>query len=346
MEKPYKQLAERLDSLPNGFPPTESGVELRLLKKLFSLEEAELASKLRLTKETSAQITGRTGGDLKEVRKLLKQMVKRGLISFGKVEGGLGFGLMPFVVGIYEMQVGRIDAEFAALFEEYYQQSFGQTLAVEPQVHRVVPVGETVRVDMEVRPYESAADIVSGSKSWGVVECICRTQQALIGDPCLHPRDVCMVLSEQPGAFDRNTGIRKLTMEGSLDTLKRASQAGLVHTVSNNQEGHWYICNCCSCSCGFLRGIAELGIANDEDLCLACEICMDYCNFDALEMNDVILVDEVRCVGCGLCVTACPEEALTLVRRPEEEVFGVPVTEEDWWEERAMATDRDLKEVL
>ena len=43
----YQQLAHHLDNLPAGYPATESGVELRILRRLFSPEEAALA--LRLT---------------------------------------------------------------------------------------------------------------------------------------------------------------------------------------------------------------------------------------------------------------------------------------------------------
>jgi len=32
---PYKRLAAHLDDLPGGFPPTESGVEQRILRRLF-----------------------------------------------------------------------------------------------------------------------------------------------------------------------------------------------------------------------------------------------------------------------------------------------------------------------
>jgi len=39
----YKKLALYLDDLPAGFPPTEEGVELRLLQALFTPEEAQLA---------------------------------------------------------------------------------------------------------------------------------------------------------------------------------------------------------------------------------------------------------------------------------------------------------------
>jgi hypothetical protein len=56
----YKQLAERLDTIPNGFPTTESGVELKLLAKLFTPEEAALTVQLKLTPESVEQIAERT----------------------------------------------------------------------------------------------------------------------------------------------------------------------------------------------------------------------------------------------------------------------------------------------
>jgi electron transport complex protein RnfB len=354
---PYKRLAECLDALPNGFPPTDDGAELRLLAKLFVPEEAALAAQLRLTLETPAQIAARLGGDPRVLRKQLKGMARRGLIAAGRAEGGLGYGLLPFVVGIYEMQFSSIDAELARLFEDYYQQAFGQALAMQPPVHRVVPVGESVQMEVEVRPFESAAGVVAGAEAWGVVDCICRVQKALIGEPCEHPVDVCMVLSETPGAFDNSPAIRALTRQQAMATLRRAAEAGLVHSVGNKQQGLWYICNCCTCSCGVLRGMAEVGIANvvarspfvnrvDEALCIGCGECVEWCQFGALSLDDVVRVDESRCVGCGVCALACPEEALSLERRPAEEVLPVPVTEADWRAQRAAARGLDVGGVL
>jgi Pyruvate/2-oxoacid:ferredoxin oxidoreductase delta subunit len=354
---PYQLLAQRLDSLPNGYPPSPDSLEIELLERLFTPQEAHLAAQLRLSKESSRQIAERTGGDHKEVRNMLKSMAKRGLINAGRVEGGLGYGLLPFVVGIYELQVNTLDAELAQLFERYYQQSFGTILRIEPAVHRVIPVGESVQVDMEIRPYESAADIVNNAKAWGVVECICRKQKDLIGDPCDHPLEVCMMLNQKPGAYNNSSYIRALTLEEALDTLQVAAEAGLVHTVSNDQRGSSYICNCCTCSCGILRGISELGIANavahsafvntvDEDLCIACEDCLEYCQFDALSMDLIVQVDQLRCVGCGACVQACPENALILLRRPEEEVSPIPMSKSDWMQQRATARGIDFQNVL
>jgi len=117
-EDPYKRLAERLDALPQGFPPTEDGAELRLLAKLLAPAEAALAAQLRLTLETPAQLAARIDGDPKALRKQLKAMARRGLVAAGRAEGGMGYGLLPFVVGIYEMQFDVIDAELAHLFED------------------------------------------------------------------------------------------------------------------------------------------------------------------------------------------------------------------------------------
>jgi ferredoxin len=356
--EPYRQLAQRLDALPNGFPPTAGGAELRLLAKLFTPEEAELAAQLRLTLETSQEISARLGGDPKTIRTQLKSMARQGLIKAGQHSaGGLGYGLLPFVVGIYEFQLERLDAELAQLVEDYFQQAFSQMLALTPPVHRVIPVNQTIKVDMEIQPYESAAGIINNSRAWGVIDCICRKQKALIGQPCPHPLDVCMVLSQTPGVFDQSTGVRALSHAEAVATLQRAAAAGLVHSVTNNQQGLWYICNCCTCSCGILRGMAELGLANvvarsafvntvDETRCTGCGDCLTYCQFNALMLDDVVQVNDPRCVGCGVCVPVCPEQALGLVRRPAEQIKPPPVTEPDWQAERAAARGLDLGNVL
>ena len=69
-----------------------------------------------------------------------------------------------------------------------------------------------------------------------------------------------------------------------------------MHSVSNNQQGLWYLFNCCTCACGILRGLAGLGMANvvaasaflcevDEDKCIACGESATRCSFDALTMT-------------------------------------------------------------
>jgi Fe-S-cluster-containing hydrogenase component 2 len=363
-DNPYKRLAERLDALPSGFPPTEDGAELKLLAKLFTPEEAALAAELRLTLETPEQIAARLAEaglppiEPEALGAQLKGMSRKGLIAAGRSEAGLGFGLMPFVVGIYEAQAGRVDSELARLFENYYLQAFGQMLTTQPSFHRVVPIGESIQVGIDVRPFESASEIVNAAQAWGVLDCICRLQKALIGEACEHPVDICMVLSKRPGVFDHHPVIQPLTKEGALETLQRAAKAGLVHSVSNTQEDISYICNCCTCSCGILRGIADLGIANaiarssfvnqvDEELCIGCEECIETCQFEALYMEgSVAKVNRVRCLGCGVCVQACTELALSLAQRPAEEVLPIPAREADWRLQRAAYRNVDINQIL
>jgi ferredoxin len=191
------------------------------------------------------------------------------------------------------------------------------------------------------------------AKAWGVTDCICRKQQALLGHGCDHPLDVCMIFSEVPGFFDQRQGVRALTQDEALATLQRAADAGLVHSTSNTQEGLWYLCNCCTCACGFLRSVSELGTANviahsafvcevDEDLCAGCRDCEDGCSFNALTVEHIAQVDALRCAGCGVCILACSTDALKLVRRSDEEILVPPQTEAEWRHLRAEARGIDL----
>jgi ferredoxin len=351
----YRKLAQRLDALPHGFPPTEDGVELRLLAKLMTPEEAELVAQLRLTPESHRTLAKRLDSDPRALRQQLKALVRRGLITVGRAERGLGYRLLPFVVGIYEMQAATIDAELAELFERYYRQAFQQALTWQPSVHRVVPIHESVDVSLEIRPYEDVVTILKDAAAWGVTDCICRRQQELIGQPCEHPVDVCMVLGDRPGAFDRQDGVRALTRDEAKATLRRAADAGLVHSVSNTRRGLWYICNCCTCACGILRGIAEVGVERaiarapfrshvDAEACVGCGLCVERCPFGAVTVDGAAQIDSARCTGCGLCVAACPQDALSLVRRAD--VAPPPAEEQDWMQDRAAARGQSLEEVL
>jgi electron transport complex protein RnfB len=354
----YRRLARRLDEIPNGFPATESGAELRLLAELFAPDEAELALELKLTPEPVARIAKRAGADARGLDAKLSGMADRGLIRAKRRKERVAYGLIPFVVGIYELQLDHIDEKLARLFEEYYQEAFHKLLEVKPTMQRVIAVEQNVPVGIGVTPYEIASDLLGEAKSWGVMDCICRKQKKLVGQPCEHPVDVCMIFSRRPGAFDESESIRVLTKQEALDVLRRAEEAGLVHTVENVQRGAFYICNCCTCSCAILRGVAEYGMlgavspsgfraALDERLCTGCELCIERCQFGALSVaENLCSIDEQRCFGCGLCVSACGDGALSLVRRPEDQVPEPPQAVSDWMMDRADARGLDRGRLL
>lgn len=356
MDNIYKQLAQRLDQIPNGFPETKSGVELKILEKLFTPEEAQLACHLSLEPQIAKSAAQQIGWDERKTFILLKGMTKKGLIEAERGEGGLAFKLIPFIVGFYENQNARIDEEFAHLFEAYYKEAFHRMAILKPSVHRVIPVETTIPLNIEVMPYERASTYIEEARAWGVLPCICRVQKRLIGQGCHHSEENCLVFSSKPNVFNRTDAIRAVTKEEALAILENANKEGMVHSTGNKQKGVTYICNCCTCSCSILRGIAEYGELNamgqsdfyavvDETLCTGCEACIDRCQFKALEVSDehgVCKVNLSRCYGCGLCVSTCPTEALSLKQKPAHEIEPPPLSESEWREKRAKSRKLDV----
>ncbi len=53
--------------------------------------------------------------------------------------------------------------------------------------------------------------------------------------------------------------------------------------------------------------------SKDEEKCIQCGKCREYCRFDAIN-EDLNLVED-RCEGCGVCEYVCPEDAITLRER-------------------------------
>lgn len=347
-EEVYRRLAQRLDAIPNGFPATESGVELRLLAKLFTPQEAELATRMNLSLEAPEAIAKRIGADPQQTARTLKEMARKGLIRFRRGEGTLLFALMPFVVGIYEEQLPRIDRELAELVEAYFSEVGGKIiLDVAPAIHRVVAVEEAVPFDLEILAWERASALVESARAWGVRDCICRVQQKLIGKGCDHLVEVCLNLAPVEGAFDGSPSTRAISKEEALQLLHAAEEDGLVHTIGNYQDGHFYICNCCSCCCAVLRAVTEYQVPNavtnsgflavvDEEECIGCGECVERCPLTALVLEETARVDEARCVGCGVCTVTCPTEAIGLQRRADAPE-PPPANLKEWMARRAQA---------
>jgi len=347
----FKKLAAVLDRIPNGFPATESGVELKILEKLFSLPQAELATHLTLEGQTAKQVARRSGLEERECFLLLKKMTRKGLIEAEPGKGGLAFRLIPFIVGFYEKQNARIDAEFARLFEQYYREALHRIMDMNPPVHRVIPVETAIPLQVEVMPYERASHYLNRARAWGVLPCICRVQQALIGKGCTHSRENCLVFSSRPGAFDRTDAIRAIPREEAFEILDQARREGLIHSTGNRRDGLTYICNCCTCCCGVIRGVTEFGHLNavarsdflagvDENLCTGCGLCVDRCPFGALRVETEegrCRVDSRHCFGCGLCVSSCPRTALFLGPKPGDQLKAPPEDERAWRKARAEA---------
>src|SRR4030042_2131712 len=105
----YYRLRDVLDTIPNGFPKTDNVLEIRILQKIFNEEEADIASKLKIKFETAQQIAERLGMDPVYLSARLEEMQGKGQIFRVKLGEILLYKLLPFVFGIYEWQVYRMD---------------------------------------------------------------------------------------------------------------------------------------------------------------------------------------------------------------------------------------------
>ena len=338
----YEQLAEALNKLPNGFPRTPSNVEIRVLKKIFSSEEASLASQLKGSMESVEAIANRIGLPPEEAEEKLVKMAKRGFLWSYEKNGKPFFRLAPFVVGIYESQRENMDHELAHLVEDYLANG-GAVGIMKPQpaLHRVIPAQKAVKSEW-ILPYDDVKAILMNSKTFHLNDCICRMQQDHIGRRCDFPLRTCLSFSPIQRQPDENT----ISKEEALAFLDKAEEMGLVHTVSNVMKGLGYVCNCCGCCCGILRAINDWGIENsvayanyyaviDADECLGCGICRNRCQVHAISEKDgVSIVNRKKCIGCGLCVTGCPNGVAKLEKKPKSEIVNPPADFESWEHER------------
>ena len=338
----YEQLAEALDRLPNGFPRTSSNVEIRVLKKIFSPEEARIAGQLTGSTESVDVIAEKIGLSVEETQEKLVKLAKRGVVWYEDQKGKPSFRLAPFVVGIYEAQLETMDHELAHLVEEYFANG-GATGIMKPQpaLHRVIPAQKAVKSEL-ILPYDDVKAILLNSRSFGLRDCVCRVQQKHLSYDCTFPLRTCLFFSECERPPHRYT----ISKEEALAFLDKAEEIGLVHTVSNVMKGVGYVCNCCGCCCGILRGINEWGIENsvahanytatiDPSQCLNCGTCRTRCQVHAItEQNDVSSVNQQKCIGCGLCVTGCPNNAAQLKRKPDSQIINPPDNFATWEHER------------
>jgi Na+-translocating ferredoxin:NAD+ oxidoreductase subunit B len=331
----YRALQRHLDRMPVPYPATKSGVEIRILKRLFTPDDAKLALSLSAIPEPLARVHRRKRRmTLTEVGQALDGMADRGLIQ--KIPGKQGpmYSKAPLAVGFYESQVNRLTPGLELDIRAYMDEAFGRAgfSRVTPQM-RTVPVHKSIPIEHAVGTYDRIRDFVEASPGpFGAIPCVCRQGHDLTGEPCKQTREPhnCLMLGMAAKMMIAKGVARKVSKQEMLEFLEKADRDGLVLQPQNTQEP-MYVCCCCGCCCGVLNMAKKLPkpaeffqsdfVASlDSGKCQVCGTCIARCNMDAIAGDDgPPEIAEDRCIGCGLCVTTCPSEALTLrnkERRP------------------------------
>lgn len=335
MNDVYQRLASHLDKLPEGFPPTESGVELRILKRLFTPEEAEMAMVLSMMPAPASKIAKKIGRSEAETEDIFYKLSRKGLI-LRTAKNGVNFYLAAqFVVGIWEYHVNDLDEGLIKDFNEYAPHLVKKGwLSHKTQQFRVIPIAQSISAEIGVMPYEEAEKIIRGQKKIVVAPCICRKEHTIVGKSCNKPLECCFSFGGGAYFYEENGLGRSISQEEAIDILHKAVDAGLVIQPGNAQKPI-NICLCCSCCCQVLKNLKTLDepakvvnsnyyAAVEEENCTACGACADRCQMDAIEIGDVAKVKTERCIGCGLCVAACAFEAVKMKAKEASEKLVPP----------------------
>jgi ferredoxin len=332
-ENVYRRLQQHLDRMPIGFPATESGVELRLLERLFTTEEAELALHLGMFPEPVERIHARArkqGVELAQLRGALERLAAKGAILETRIDGEPHYSKAPLILGIFEFQVNKLTRELHSDVLQYMDEAFVNAVATKKTSQmRTIPISEEVAPERRVGTYDNARDLVMRSEGpFGVMNCVCRQGMDLQGDPCHQSevRETCLLLKDAATAMIDSGDAREVSSAEMLGFLDRADEVGLVLQPENTRDPA-FICCCCGCCCVSLTTArklprpAEYFDTNyfarvDEEACTGCETCADRCQMSAISYaGGVASVDQRLCIGCGLCVSTCPQEAVQLVEK-------------------------------
>lgn len=333
----YKKLQKHLDKQPVGFPATVSGVERRILRDAFTVDEAALALEMDYKFQSVEQISERVknkGVSEENLQAMLDNMEKHGAIFVKIVDEKKQYALHPFAVGIFEMKLPTMNANFYMDARKYMYQAFAmEFLSTSHPQMRVIPIQKSITPEMNIATYDEIRELVLQNDGHiALAECVCRKGRDSIGRQCKETdrREVCICFSDFSDMYVRNGFGRPISKEEASEVLAQNEKDGLVLMPSNSQESY-FVCSCCKCCCGSLEMVSMLAkpaefVKNnyyavlDTDKCVECGKCGHRCKTEAVNMDEkkAVSITTDRCIGCGVCVSSCKSGALRLEKKAKQ----------------------------
>jgi Na+-translocating ferredoxin:NAD+ oxidoreductase subunit B len=348
----HERLRDRLEKMATGYPATANGVEIKILRQLFSEADADLFLRMEFKPETAKQVALSVGADVTDTAARLESMAKRGLIFRVREDETIRYFPVPFIVGIYEYQLNNLNMPLLKDISKYYLTGLGATFHGQKTPHlRSIPINTEIVADRPVAPYDDAVAIVRSKSRISVAECFCRKAVSMYGKTCKHPAETCLQFDTFADYYVENKMGRYISTDEALAILKQSEVEDLVIHILNSQKVE-AMCCCCSCCCGMLISLklfpaparevkSNYFCLFDKTICNECGICAERCTVGAFEMKDEkIEFHADRCIGCGLCVTTCPTEALKLEKKPENKLYTPPSTVFDTYS--VMSREKEL----
>jgi len=113
--------------------------------------------------------------------------------------------------------------------------------AVEP-VTKTLKINENIETEHQILPFEILGEYLKSYDTFAVFNCSCRNMAELAGEPCQRT-DENFCLGAGPGtqaAVDAGIG-KKLNYDEMMVLMKKAAEAGLVHSTLNMQAPSSFI---------------------------------------------------------------------------------------------------------
>ncbi len=368
--RPYDSLIERYKTWIYDVPAPEDFT--RLLKLRCTPDEAAFLSAFPFMPHTMEQLKEKFHMSADELIAKMEPLIKKGFIFEAQGKSGPGYFLndnnfanfqVPGWVGIND----ELNREYASLAHRYYINHMSHEMMKHPTKGlRAIPIAETIKDTKQILPYEDILAFIDKEDFFIVSTCDCRHRHNLDPDfeKCSHVTMNCLHFGSL-GRYMLKYGMGKeISKQQTLEILKDAADAGLVHGISNYKTKIDTICNCCSCCCLFLERAAVLPsilrghqrsnyvVVHNAETCKLCGLCEKRCPVEAVKIKKippsngsickiqdagkVFEYDREKCIGCGVCAHKCPMQSRKLQRRNE--------TGEDIPETRTEAGSRMLRE--
>jgi ferredoxin len=338
-ERIYIDLQRHIDSQAIGFPATKTGSELRILKRIFSPKEAEIATCLTYKLEPIEIVFERATHLVESPEKLteiLDGIERKGGIELEIKDGKRFYRNVPFVVGMYEFQLGKLTQEFIKDFDEYTSDKrFGiEFLSTQLPQMRTIPIAKSIQAQHHISTFDEVTMLLQLAEGpFAIFECICRKKTAFGGNTCKVTKrtETCFATGSMAQAALRSGFGREINLQESLSILDENQKEGLVLQPSNTEKAE-FICSCCGCCCGMLsmhKGLpkpvdfwaSNYYAVTETDACNGCGNCEKRCQVGAAKVSELkkkSSVDLNRCIGCGLCIPTCPQKAMSLKKKSNE----------------------------
>ena len=318
-EDVYEKLADALDALPAGFTRTPSKSEIKLIKMVFSPEEALVASTLSRKLETADEIAERIGLPVDKVSVLLEGMIPRrmvkadtlaletGVKGLGKVEAKPGqtkeesvkkYRLFPFLVGWYESYLQEVkpeSAEFARIYEQYVIEGGGEKIfAPRPGPQGTIPYRGSLKPEwLKKEPHNDIDAHFQRHDRFLVIDCVCKKEKvAAHGHSCEMPNKRCGFVGMPPvvplseNVISRDEAIK---LWNELDAMGTMMIQGFYGFTMGAEEPQFVGgCHCCGCCCSILQG-GRLGKLTET---------VERSNYRVVKDYD-------KCTNCGECIRRC-----------------------------------------